>query len=63
MQIELSHNGQGWIVEGGGLPRGTAWSVCDTYAEARREADELAADLCLEVVETRSATHALLMDR
>lgn len=62
-QVTLNHTGQGWIVEGAGLPRGTAWNICETYAEARREADELASDFGLPVVETAAVRHALLMDR
>lgn len=61
-QVTLNHSGQGWIVEGAGLPRGTAWSICETYADARKEADEIANDLGLQVVETTAVRHALLMD-
>lgn len=61
-QVTLDHSGQGWIVGGAGLPSPACWNVCETYAEARREADELASDFGLEVVETRAVKHALLMD-
>lgn len=47
--IRVTHNFQGWVVEGGGLPRGTAWGIYETEGEARDAAFEIAEDLGIEV--------------
>lgn len=62
-QVTLNHTHQGYIVEGAGLPAGACWNICETYAEALKEAHELAEDFGLPVVETRAVAHALVMGR
>jgi hypothetical protein len=49
LKIRVEHNFQGWLVVGGGLPRGSAWGIYETEGEARAEAAALADDLSLEV--------------